>query len=91
MPRLQKVTLKEDELAVAADAHARIAEKLDFPDYYGNSLDALADCLGDICQPTRITIVRSADERKDWFDAIVETIKECCQESSYVGCVIKGQ
>ena len=91
MPRLQKVTLREEELASAAEAHALIAEKLDFPDYYGHNLDALDDCLGDICQPTRIAIIRSTDGRKEWFDGFGETIKECCQRSSFVGCIITGE
>ncbi|MCR4787362.1 MAG: barstar family protein [Lachnospiraceae bacterium] len=29
-------------------AHAYIAETLGFPDYYGNNLDALFDCLTDM-------------------------------------------
>lgn len=27
--------------------HRELREKLDLPDYYGNNLDALADCLGE--------------------------------------------
>ncbi|MEV5576382.1 barstar family protein [Spirillospora sp. NPDC052269] len=30
------------------DMHMAIAKALDFPDYYGRSLDALNDCLGDV-------------------------------------------
>lgn len=89
MPRLKKVTLREAELAEAADAHALIARKLDFPSYYGANLDALADCLGDIDRPTRIVVVRSEDDRKPWFDDLEETIRECCQESCFVGCTIR--
>ncbi len=36
--------------------HAAICEGLDFPDYYGNNLDALYDCLTDIFDETRITV-----------------------------------
>ena len=34
--------------------HNYIAEKLDFPDYYGKNLDALYDCLTDIDTPTAV-------------------------------------
>ena len=37
-------------------AHKYIAETLKFPDYYGNNLDALADCLSEMKKRTRITI-----------------------------------
>ena len=33
-------------------AHAYLKEKLAFPEYYGNNLDALFECLTDICEET---------------------------------------
>ena len=36
----------------AANFHIQIASALGFPDYYGRNLDALADCLGDLTEPT---------------------------------------
>ncbi len=35
--------------------HERLAEKLGFPEWYGNNLDALHDCLTDINEETEIT------------------------------------
>lgn len=40
-------------------AHRYIAETLKFPDYYGNNLDALADCLSEMKKNSRITITNS--------------------------------
>lgn len=39
------------------ELHAAIAEKLGFPDYYGNNLDALYDCLTDISEETEIRVI----------------------------------
>jgi hypothetical protein len=36
--------------ASAAEMHTDLAAALDFPDYYGRNLDALADCLGDVAE-----------------------------------------
>lgn len=40
--------------------HEYIKSQLNFPDYYGNNLDALYDCLGDISSPYKI-IIRNSD------------------------------
>ena len=37
------------------ELHARIAEALDFPDWYGHNLDALMDCLTDLDE-TAVTL-----------------------------------
>lgn len=39
-----------------ADLHERIADKLDFPAYYGRNLDALYDCLTDISEETHVVL-----------------------------------
>ena len=38
------------------DAHSYLKKKLAFPDYYGNNLDALYDCLTDIYDKQTIMI-----------------------------------
>ena len=63
--RPKRVTLREAELATAEEAHDKLARKLDFPEYYGHNLDALEDCLGDIARPTRIVLVRDAQQHRD--------------------------
>lgn len=36
--------------------HSALASALSFPEWYGNNLNALHDCLTDISQPTSLTI-----------------------------------
>lgn len=36
--------------------HERLAELLDFPEYYGKNLDALYDCLTELDTPTHLTL-----------------------------------
>ena len=36
--------------------HRLLAEVLSFPEWYGNNLDALYDCLTDIRQPTHLIL-----------------------------------
>ena len=45
--------------------HDLLAKELDFPEYYGHNLDALFDCLTDICVPTNIRLL-GWNELGDW-------------------------
>lgn len=42
-------------------AHAHLKARLHLPPWYGDNLDALQDCLGEIGEPTRV-IIRHAPE-----------------------------
>lgn len=37
--------------------HSHLKQALKFPEWYGNNLDALADCLSDISETTVITVL----------------------------------
>ncbi len=89
MARPKRVVLKEKELVSIAEAHEILAEELHFPEYYGANLDALEDCLGEVCKPTRIVLKRDANHPKAWFDALEEVVKDSAQRSCYLGCSIQ--
>lgn len=52
----KRLTLNAKRMTTREQAHAHIKERLRLPDWYGNNLDALNDCLGEIGEPTRITV-----------------------------------
>lgn len=62
--------------------HEYIAQKLDFPDFYGENLSALADCLSDICEPTRITIAINEDDIDPGMQAyVIRFVQVCAREA----------
>lgn len=89
MSRYRKIVLRESELATPGDVHCLLARKLGFPNYYGNNLDALEDCLGDIDSPTRIVIKRSAKNPQAWFDGFEEVIRDSAIRSCFLACTIR--
>ncbi len=55
---MREITIDEARLSSPAEAHRLLAARLSFPAYYGRNLSALADCLGDVSEPTRIVVIR---------------------------------
>ena len=51
--------------------HEYLKKKMGFPDYYGGNLSALADCLSELSEPTRITIAINEVELEPGMQAYV--------------------
>lgn len=68
-------------------AHAHLAKRLRLPTYYGNNLDALADCLGEIGAPTRITL-RNVAFLKEFLggygDRLIGVLRDAAQNSDQI-------
>ena len=59
---MKEITIDCATVETKADFHAALASALAFPAYYGNNLDALYDCLTEISQDTKLTLL-------DWHHA----------------------
>jgi len=57
---MRKLTINGKRLKSREALHEYIAKKLNFPEYYGNNLDALYDCLCEINTPLNI-IIKNGD------------------------------
>ena len=49
---MRKLTLDCSQISTKIGLHLQLTELLDLPEYYGNNLDALADCLSEMHQDT---------------------------------------
>ena len=64
------------------DLHEYLARELDFPEYYGNNLSALADCLSEICEPTLISISIDEDDLEPGMQAyVLRFVQVCAREA----------
>ena len=52
-------------LSQAKDLHSTLAQLLDFPQWYGNNLDALYDCLTELPSPVMLHLTHW-DTAKPW-------------------------
>lgn len=58
--------------------HEYLKELLDFPDYYGNNLDALYDCLCDM----EANIELEIREQDPYLDKIVHVFEDASKENA---------
>lgn len=84
MERERRLTLNAKRMTTREQAHAHIKARLRLPEWYGNNLDALNDCLGEINRPTRI-IVRFAPILKESLGAygtkILDVLEHAAEEN----------
>lgn len=59
---MKKITLDFENISNKEEMHKYLAEKFEFPDYYGKNLDALFECLTDIAEPTAVNIINAIND-----------------------------
>ena len=55
---MKEVIINGAVVSSMADIHRILAAELEFPEWYGGTLDALHDCLTEIDRETRISILQ---------------------------------
>ena len=78
------VIIRERDITTREDIHAVLAEGLAFPSYYGASLNALDDCLGDISKPSLVRVVRERGEGLpvgDYLDKVCICLMRAAREN----------
>lgn len=74
------------------DAHSYLKKKLAFPDYYGNNLDALYDCLTDIYDKQTIMIPKEITSPRylgNYGKQILLVFQEAAKENPHLQVFIK--
>lgn len=84
---MKEIRLNGNKMLDKASTHAYLKQKLDFPDYYGENLDALWDLLvTDFC-PKKITIYRPGaiiENLGAYGEAIINLFQEAAKENKYI-------
>lgn len=62
--------------------HAFLKKKLGFPEYYGENLNALADCLSEAGEPLSITVCLDEDDLEPGMQAyMLRFVQVCAREA----------
>lgn len=61
------------------EAHSYLKEALNFPDYYGNNLDALFDCLTDLPE-TQVKFVNT-ENAPEYFQKVARVFQDAARRN----------
>ena len=73
------IILDASRLSDRQAAHAYLREQLNLPNYYGNNLDALYDCLTDLSVPTTIHVENWPEE--DYMQRALAVLRDAAEEN----------
>ena len=65
---MRTLTIDERDFESPRQLMAFIKHEFALPEWFGSSLPAFNDFLGDICEPTAFTIIRRDPTPDTWFD-----------------------
>lgn len=74
-----KIYLDIRQLNEQAQAHAYLKEQLNFPEYYGNNLDALFDCLTEIGETD--IYFENREFAEDYFELVYQVFLTASREN----------
>lgn len=75
---MKKIILDLNIPNTKEELHAYLKETMELPDYYGNNLDALYDCVSEICEPTAFGIITPRFEIDEKEDELASYISKVC-------------
>lgn len=73
---MKTIILNFEECRYLGAIHKVLKEGFDFPDYYGENLDALWDCLRYYCKSELLVIIKGLSQLPDEFDEYIKKMIE---------------
>ena len=81
------IIINGSEMTSKERAHEYLKDMLDFPEYYGNNLDALCDLLNEKTEPVEIRLINSLDMVKllgTYGNSLLDVFKDVSIENENI-------
>ena len=82
---MNNITLTSDKFNTKKELHGYLKKKLKFPDYYGENLDALFDCLTDISTDTAVDI--RYDEENEFQKTVLKVFSDAVSQNTHLAII----
>ncbi|MCM0648100.1 barstar family protein [Clostridium swellfunianum] len=89
---MKEILLNGDKMLNKASTHAYLKQELALPDYYGENLDALWDCLTTDFSPKKIIICKPEailEQLEDYGEAIINLFEQAAEENENIKVYIE--
>ncbi|MBQ4426256.1 MAG: barstar family protein [Oscillospiraceae bacterium] len=80
---MREITLDFTDCALRYELHLELRRALGAPEWYGMNLDALNDIVGEIGEPTKITVL-GAGHLRDFFGRYGETLVKILESNGNI-------
>ena len=84
---MREIIIDGEKIHSKKELHRELAEKLDFPEWYGANLDALHDCLTDLRDDVRISVVDFEELNKNvpiYGRLAVRVLRHAAKENGHI-------
>ena len=91
---MKEIRLNGSKMVDKASTHEYLKQKLELPEYYGNNLDALWDCLSTDFSPKKIILYNCDKLKKNlgsYGSTLILLLKDVAEENEYTGVDIVRQ
>ena len=90
---MKEIRLNGSRMLGKAEMHSYLKRKLDLPEYYGNNLDALWDCLSTDSLPRKVIICNTGmllDNMGPYGEKLIKLFVDAAEENSCIKVEIKA-
>ncbi|MGN0421774.1 MAG: barstar family protein [Lachnospiraceae bacterium] len=77
-----RVILDAERMGGRDETFLYLKEQFQFPEYFGNSLDALYDCLTELRDTT--VVIENEARAGAWYQKVRRVISDACRENIYL-------
>lgn len=88
---MKKLIFDGEQITDSDSLNITLKRVLNFPDYYGYNLDALHDCLTDVCEEVMIYVKNTEALREklgDYADSFVKVLQDSASENKWLHVTI---
>ena len=79
-----RVILDAGKMENREDTFAYLTEQFQLPEYFGNNLDALYDCLTELTDT--VVVIENEDQAGEWYKKVERVLADACRENPGLKC-----